>query len=915
MTANAKFNLNRIDTLASAFNIDAEQDINLRSAGRIQLRPEDASVGGSGTGGTVELGTSSQKLDDFTVNALECILGDTASILDTSPSGTRRLQIKYQSALSGSVDNAANRSLAFDLNGANRSFILGGDYSQIGGALALTLSGNSVLTLPLSGTLATLAGAETLTSKSIDADANTISNIRNANISAGAGIIYSKLALADSILNADINAAAAISYSKLELTNSIIGLDIASNAAIPYSKLDLNSSIINSDIHPNAALAYSKLDLTGSVVNADISASAGIAYPKLNLSNALVNADINSAAAIAYSKLNLANALVNADINATAAISYSKLALSNSIVNADISASAAIAYSKLALSNSVVNADISASAAIAYSKLALTASILNADIHPSAAIVYSKLALANSIVNTDVSPSAAIAGSKIDADFTGQTVLADEFEADLLRLNGPAFSTELNAASAGQAGDLSFELPPDLGLSGQVLSSDGTGGLYWDTVAGTGTVTSVGLALPASLFSISGSPVTASGTLTGSFATQVANRIFAGPATGADAAPTFRSLVNADLPALDTDDITEAGNLYFTDERAQDSVGSILSDSASIDFTYNDAAPSISAVLTDTTVTPGSYGTASAVSTITVDQKGRLTSAADTAISITSNAVTDFAEASQDAVGGILTDSASIDFTYNDSAPSISAVLVDTAVAPGTYGTANAVGTFTVDQKGRLTNAVDTPISITSAAVSDFNEAAQDAVGTALADSSSIDFTYTDGSNQITAVVLPAGVDHDALLNFVANEHIDHTSVSINTASNSGLAGGGTIAASRSLVVDSSNAPTVTIADADLLLFADASNSNALAKATALTIGQLAFTANAFKTTWALSDGATKVVTHNLGSKDILVQIYDLSNDESIQVDTVVRTDTNTLTLTASEAPNASGWRVLILKV
>mgnify|MGYP003344958200 CR=1 FL=1 len=63
---------------------------------------------------------------------------------------------------------------------------------------------------------------------------------------------------------------------------------------------------------------------------------------------------------------------------------------------------------------------------------------------------------------------------------------------------------------------------------------------------GTGSVTSVGLSLPA-LFSVSGSPVTGSGTLTGALATQAANRLWAGPTTGADAAPTFRSLVAADF--------------------------------------------------------------------------------------------------------------------------------------------------------------------------------------------------------------------------------------------------------------------------------------------------------------------------------------------------------------------------------
>ena len=69
-----------------------------------------------------------------------------------------------------------------------------------------------------------------------------------------------------------------------------------------------------------------------------------------------------------------------------------------------------------------------------------------------------------------------------------------------------------------------------------------------DLPAGTGTVTSVGLSLP-SIITVSGSPVTGSGTLTGTLATQTANTIWAGPTTGAAAAPIFRALVTADMPA------------------------------------------------------------------------------------------------------------------------------------------------------------------------------------------------------------------------------------------------------------------------------------------------------------------------------------------------------------------------------
>lgn len=78
--------------------------------------------------------------------------------------------------------------------------------------------------------------------------------------------------------------------------------------------------------------------------------------------------------------------------------------------------------------------------------------------------------------------------------------------------------------------------------------------------SGSGSVTSVGLALPA-IFTVSGSPVTGAGTLTGTLATQAANLIFAGPVSGSATAPTFRAQVVADLPALNGfTDATPAGD-------------------------------------------------------------------------------------------------------------------------------------------------------------------------------------------------------------------------------------------------------------------------------------------------------------------------------------------------------------------
>lgn len=66
---------------------------------------------------------------------------------------------------------------------------------------------------------------------------------------------------------------------------------------------------------------------------------------------------------------------------------------------------------------------------------------------------------------------------------------------------------------------------------------------------GPGTVTSVALAAP-SILSVSGSPVTSSGTLTLTLTTQTANTVFAGPTSGGPAIPTFRAIVTTDLSGV-----------------------------------------------------------------------------------------------------------------------------------------------------------------------------------------------------------------------------------------------------------------------------------------------------------------------------------------------------------------------------
>lgn len=70
-----------------------------------------------------------------------------------------------------------------------------------------------------------------------------------------------------------------------------------------------------------------------------------------------------------------------------------------------------------------------------------------------------------------------------------------------------------------------------------------------------------------------------------------------------------QGVITAQSGDYNTSQVTESGNLYFTDERAQDAVGSILTDSNTVDFTYNDAGNTITAdVKTQLSITSDSSG-------------------------------------------------------------------------------------------------------------------------------------------------------------------------------------------------------------------------------------------------------------------------------------------------------------------
>ena len=315
----------------------------------------------------------------------------------------------------------------------------------------------------------------------------------------------------------------------------------------------------------------------------------------------------------------------------------------------------------------------------------------------------------------------------------------------------------------------------------------------------------------------------------------------------------------------------DTGTIYtiatgLTQEDVQDIVAGLIVDSSTVTWTYTDASDTLAATvvagavnhnallnyvanqhvdhstvsvsagtgltgggtiavnrtiaLANTTVAAGSYGSASSVPNYTVNAQGQLTAAASTAIAVTSAAVSDFAEAVDDRVAALVVAGTGITATYNDPA--------------NTLTLATTITQYTDEQ-------------------------AQDAVGAALLDTASVDLVYNDAANQISATVLPAGVNHDALQNFVAAEHVNHTAVSITAGT--GLTGGGDISATRSLAIANTAVTAGSYGSANnipvLTINAQGQVTAATTVANPATIG-----ITAAKTTAALNSTSNAVLTN-----------------------------------------------------
>ncbi|MBI2543284.1 MAG: hypothetical protein HYW24_03800 [Candidatus Aenigmarchaeota archaeon] len=194
-------------------------------------------------------------------------------------------------------------------------------------ALFFTTTGATSLILPTSGTLATLAGTETFSSKTLTLPTINGGTIDNATIGA---------TTTSSGRFTTLEATSTLTITEGALTdNTIISSDIK------------NGTIVNSDISDTASIALSKL-IAGSSGQIIVVNSSGVP----NYVTLSEDATINSTGGLTIASSSITGPKLGANAVTTSKIS------DGTIQNSDISDTAAITYIKLNLTNSILSNDI-----------------------------------------------------------------------------------------------------------------------------------------------------------------------------------------------------------------------------------------------------------------------------------------------------------------------------------------------------------------------------------------------------------------------------------------------------------------------------------------------------------------------------------------------------------------------------
>jgi len=361
------------------------------------------------------------------------------------------------------------------------------------------------------------------------------------------------------------------------------------------------------------------------------------------------------------------------------------------------------------------------------------------------------------------------------------------------------------------------------------------------------------------------------------------------------------------VASFDSTDFTvTSAAVTLNAERVQDIVGTLVAGGTGITATYNDAGNAETISITNTGVSAGTYGSATKTSTVAVNAQGQLTSASDQDIAIPSTQITDFTEAVQDVAGGMVSTNTEngIAVTYDDSTGKLNFDVADFDITL----TGDVTGSGTVTNLGNVSFAA----TIQPNSVALGTDTTGNYIATIAGTANEVEVSGSGSETSAVTIGLPNDVTITNNLTVGGNLNVTGTINSVNTTQVN------IVDNKINLNTDFTGAPTADagvrvergdLTDVEILwnetndnwtLTNNGTNYHAIVRKFAADI------------TTEVTAPFTFYADHNLGTKDVTVQVFATASPyNQIECD-VDHTSTTRVTLTFAAQPTAGAYRVVV---